>query len=234
MKYILILTFILSFSFAVRAQTEILTNGEIILMTKAGLSKDLIVRKIGDSNGDYETTAQALIELKKAGVADEVIALMLEKKSANRKENSSQENKQYPDGADARTAITPTLNQTAAPDDHSKSHVVLDAKEALRSAKTIAIEKSSLNPSRQALEKELLKRKDWQAMNLNIVRYKTDADLYVEIGFVPLSIVTHRYVFRIYDRKSGTIIAAGETTSWGSLAENLARHISQKLSAIAI
>lgn len=234
MKYILILTFILSFSFAVRAQTETLTNSEIILMTKAGLSKDLIVRKIVETNGNYETTAQALIELKKAGVADDVLALMLEKKSANRKENSTPENRLYSDSANANAAIAPTLNQTVSPENNPKTHIVLDSKEALRSAKTIAIEKSSLNPSRQALEKELLKRKDWQRLNLNIVRYKTDADLYVEIGFVPLSIVTHRYVFRIYDRRSGTIIAAGETTSWGSLAENLARHISKKLSAAAI
>jgi hypothetical protein len=234
MKQILSLIFICCcFVCASFAQTETLTNSEIILMTKAGLSKDLIVRKIGDSNGNYETTAQALIELKKAGVVDEVIALMMEKKPASRKETSSKENKQYSDSADAQTGITLTLNQTASPDGNSKSHIVLDSKEALRSAKTIAIEKSSLNPSRQALEKELLKRKDWERLNLNIVRYKTDADLYVEIGFVPLSIVTHRYVFRIYDRKSGTVIAAGETTSWGNLAENLARHISKKLSAAA-
>ena len=233
MKQILSPLFILiCFVCAAFAQTESLTNKEIILMSKAGLSKDLIVRKIADSIGDYETTAQALIELKKAGVADEVIALMLEKKDANQKENLSKGNNQYSDSADAAQAITLSLNQAASPDDNSKSHIVLNSKEAFRAAKTIAIEKSSINPSRQALEKELLKRKDWQQLNLNIVRYKTGADLYIEIGFVPLSIITHRYVFRVYDRKSGTIIAAGETTSWGSLAENLARHISKELQKV--
>jgi len=74
-----------------------------------------------------------------------------------------------------------------------------------------------------------LKRKDWQKLNLNIVRFKEAADLRIEIGRVPLSLVTHRYVFRIYDNRSGTLIVAGETTSWGSLAKNLARHISIKL-----
>lgn len=232
MKRIFSILFIFCCSvYAATAQTETLTNNEIILMTKAGLSKDLIIRKIADSDGNYETTAQSLIELKKSGVADDVIASMFEKKSVNKKENSSAENKQNSDNADAQTAITLTLNQPATFGDNSKSHIVLDSKEALRAAKTIALEKSSVNPSRQALEKELLKREDWQKLNLNIVRYKTDADLYVEIGFVPLSVITHRYVFRIYDRKSGTIVAAGETTSWGSLAANLARHISQKLSA---
>jgi len=47
-----------------------------------------------------------------------------------------------------------------------------------------------------------------------------------------MSLVTHRYVFRIYDRRTGAVIAAGETTSWGSLAENLARHIAKSLTAI--
>lgn len=200
--------------FAVFGQSEILTNNEVILMTKSGLSKDLIVRKINDSKGSYDTSAQALIDLKKSGVADEVIELMLEHK------NSVNE------AAEGKNNSTSALNSNNS---NANTHIVLDSKEALRAAKTIAIEKSSINPSRQALEKELLKRKDWQQLNLNIVRYKESADLYVEIGFVPLSIITHRYVFRIFDRQSGTVIAAGETTSWGSLAENLARHISKEL-----
>lgn len=204
-------------TFAVFGQDEILTNNEVILMTKSGLSKDLIVRKISGSKGNYETSAQSLIELKKSGVADEVIELMLERQNAV-VESAAAENKT-------------SSKSSSLSADNSNAHIVLESKEALRAAKTIAIEKSSLNPSRQALEKELLKRKDWQQLNLNIVRYKESADLYVEIGFVPLSILTHRYVFRIYDRKSGTIVAAGETTSWGSLAENLARQISKKLTA---
>ena len=195
-------------------------------MTKAGLSRELIVRKITDSNGRYDTTAQALIELKKSGVADDVIALMLENKGENNGKNSSDANRSA-----SENTTQYSESQPGSMPGNSNAHIVLDSKEALRSAKTIAIEKSSLNPSRQALEKELLKRKDWQKLNLNIVRYKEGTDLYVEIGFVPLSVITHRYVFRVYDRKSGTVIAAGETTSWGSLAENLARQISKKLSA---
>jgi hypothetical protein len=92
--------------------------------------------------------------------------------------------------------------------------------------------KSSLNPSRQALEKALLKRADWRKYDLTIVRYKDQADIYIEIGRIPLSWLTHRYVFRVFDRRSGAIITAGETTSWGSLAENLAREITQKLASV--
>ena len=82
------------------------------------------------------------------------------------------------------------------------------------------------------MEKELLKRQDFRETKLTITRYKDDADLYVEIGYVSLSWVTHRYVYRIYDRRTGTVLAAGETTSWGSLAGNLARHIGKSLKSL--
>lgn len=217
MNHILTLIFIFGFSFAVFAQAETLTNSEIILMTKSGLSNELIIRKIKDSNGKYETTTNALIELKKAGVSDEVIALMLDTKGANQ---------------------PPVVESSAGYSDSIAAkpitHIVLEPKEALLSAKTIAIEKSTLNPSRQALEKELLKNQDWQKLNLNIVRYKEGADLFIEIGFVPLSLITHRYVYRIYDNQSGTVIAAGETTSWGNLAKNLAKSISKNLTSVLI
>jgi hypothetical protein len=75
----------------------------------------------------------------------------------------------------------------------------------------------------------LLKLKEWQALNLNLVNYKQSSDLIIDIGFVPFSLITHRYVWRVYDNKSGTVIAAGETTSWGNLAKNLARQISKQL-----
>lgn len=194
-------------------------------MSRAGLSNDLITRKIKDSNGKFETTAEALIELKKAGVSDDVIELMMtsnDKKFADKNYSDSDD---YKFDKNTSILITPVFNGSA--DDSSR--IVIDPKEALMNARTIAIKKSSLYPSRQALEKELLKRKDWQNLNLNLVRYKEDADLLIEIGHVPLSLITRRYVYRIYDNKSGTVIAAGETTSWGDLAGNLAQGITKKL-----
>lgn len=108
----------------------------------------------------------------------------------------------------------------------------MSKREMLRTAKTMAITKTSLQPSAQALEKELIKRKEFTDSGLTLTRFRDTADLYVEIGFVPLSLLTHRYAYRLYDRRSGTILAAGETTSWGSLAENIARKIARDLSAI--
>ena len=197
------------FVISVVAQGEVLTNKDIVQMTQTGLSSDLIILKVKQTKGKYDTTAEDLITLKKAGVTDEVIKVMLEKPP----EQTVDE-------------IKPTF---VNPGDVQKTHVVLEPKEALNEARTVAIKKDSLNPSPQALEKELMKRKDWQSLNLNIVRYKEDADLLIEISFVHFSLITHRYTFRVYDNKSGTVIAAGETTSWGSLAENLAREISEKM-----
>lgn len=214
-------------TFLVFAQTEILTNKEIILMTQAGLSKDLIVRKIKETKGKYDTTAEALIELKKVGVADEIIKLMFDSKS----EIDVEVDEDYSDSDDSTENKKDVIKvapfyKTQADD---TARIVLEPKEALQNAKTIAIKKSSLQPSRQALEKELLKRKDWNDLGLIIVRYKEDADLLIEIGYVSMSWITHRYVYRVYDNKSGTVIVAGETTSWGSLSENLARGISKRL-----
>lgn len=216
---ILIFTFCLTSPIA--AQSENLTNAMVVEMSKVGLDKQIILKKISDTDGIYEVTAAALIELKKAGVADEVIALMIEKAGANK------------DKTEPKTE-TPTGFSENVPGAEAQQFTpaVVTPKEALARARTVAIEKSSLNPSRQGLEKALMKRKDWQKYNLTLVRYKQDADIYIEIGRVPLSWITHRYVFRIYDRRSGTIITAGETTSWGSLSENMAREITQKLKAV--
>lgn len=219
----LLLTIFLVLSVTSYTQTETLTNNEIVLMTRAGLSKDLIVRKIKDSIGKFDVTAQGLIDLKKAGVSDDVIVLMFEKLKTV-------------DGTDVTNESDPEIkiefSSSTSPTRSLTSRINLEPSEALRTAKTVAIEKSSVHPSRQALEKELLKRKEWKDLNLNVVRYKDSSDLHIEIGRVPFSWITHRYVWRVYDTKSGTVIAAGETTSWGSLAKNMAREISKKLESL--
>jgi len=213
-----ILLFLFCLSGSIDAQKEVLTNSLVIEMSKAGLSKEIILQKVKSSNADYDLSATSLIEMKKAGVDDEIITAILEK------------------------AEKPSAHSTAIAQDYSENQpanevqtfvkAITNPKESLLSAKTVAIEKSSLNPSRQALEKALFKRKEWSKYNLTLVRYKDAADVYIEIGRIPLTWLTHRYVFRIYDRRTGTIITAGETTSWGSLAENLAREITQKLEAV--
>lgn len=211
----LILTSICLLS-TVFAQSESLTNQQIVEMSQVGLNREIILNKIRQSISAFDVSTKALIELKKADIDDEIIALMLEKA----KENAS-----------SKTAQEFSENQPSEAKQSEPTN--LSPIKSLLSAKTIAIEKSSLHPSRQALEKSLFKRKEWKEYNLTIIRYKDQADLYIEIGRIPLTWITHRYVFRIYDRRNGVIITAGETTSWGSLAENMAREITQKLKTVS-
>jgi hypothetical protein len=219
MKKILLPILFLFLTCAAFAQGEVLTNATVIEMSKVGLEKEIILRKINDSKNTFDVSAAALIELKKANVADEVIALILEKSAPN---------------TEKPTAPIPDFSETLPTIEARQfTPAVVSAKDALLNARTVAIEKSSLNPSRQALEKALLKRKEWRKYNLTLIRYKQEADIYIEIGRIPFSWITHRYVFRVFDRRSGTIITAGETTSWGSLAENMAREITQKLNSVS-
>lgn len=193
------------------AQTEVLTNADIIEMAQANLGKELIIKKINNTGNNFDTSAKALVELKKAAVDDEIIALILEKAKV-----------QPP-----KSAIN--SNSGNSPNTEKKS---LTPAEILRAARTITLLKDSLHPSRQALEKELLQRSEWKKINLVITQDTNNSDLSVRIGFVHGSILTHRYVFRVYDTRSGIVIAAGETTSWGSLAENLARNIARELKKV--
>lgn len=60
---------------------ETLNNASVVKLIKAGLSDDLIVATINASPGKYDTSAIALIDLKKAGATDKVVAAMILKAS---------------------------------------------------------------------------------------------------------------------------------------------------------
>jgi hypothetical protein len=59
-------------------EQEVLTNSSIIAMTKAGLGSSVIMQKINSSRCNFKTAANDLIALKKAGISDQVIRLMIE------------------------------------------------------------------------------------------------------------------------------------------------------------
>ena len=56
-----------------------LTNADIVQMQKAGLSEDIILSKIGTSTTNFNTGTQDLIQLKEAGVNDNIINFMVQK-----------------------------------------------------------------------------------------------------------------------------------------------------------
>src|SRR4030095_2298845 len=160
------LTLILFSSPLLFAQTDTIDNRAVIEMSRSGLSVEIILKKIGlTRTAKFDVSAASLIELKSAGVDDAVIAAMMDRSEASLP----------PEPGKPWVGATFSESGPAPP---------LTRQDAIASAKTIAFGKSSLQPSRQALEKELLKRKDFQQLNLTILRYKEIAHLFVDIGFV--------------------------------------------------
>ena len=64
---------------ATPVQPKSLNNASIIRMVGAGLSDDLILQAIAAQPGQYSTDADALVDLKDAGVSEHVIAAMINK-----------------------------------------------------------------------------------------------------------------------------------------------------------
>lgn len=64
------------------AGDEVLRNEDVAAMTKAGLSAPVIVAKIRSSRTDFDVTSDALIALKQDGVAEDVIAVMIDSANA--------------------------------------------------------------------------------------------------------------------------------------------------------
>ena len=66
---------------AVTAQEEVMSNDEVISLTKAGLAGSVIIGKIRTSKSNFDMSTDALIKLKQSGVGDDVVGAMLEAKS---------------------------------------------------------------------------------------------------------------------------------------------------------
>lgn len=64
---------------SVPAHPKTLTNESITRMVSAGLSDDLILQAIAAQPGQYTTDADALVDLKDAGVSERVITAMINK-----------------------------------------------------------------------------------------------------------------------------------------------------------
>ena len=65
----------------VAAQDEVMTNDEVISLTKAGLSPAIIIGKIRSGKSNFDLSTDSLIKLKQSGVSDEIVSAMLEAKS---------------------------------------------------------------------------------------------------------------------------------------------------------
>lgn len=67
---------------AAKAQTPALTNKDVLDMMKAGLAADVVVAKIKSSETNFDTSPNALAELKAANVPDSVMLAMVKGPSA--------------------------------------------------------------------------------------------------------------------------------------------------------
>lgn len=61
---------------------QVMNNGSVIKLVKAGLSEDLIITTINGAAGNYDISADGIIALKSAGASDKVIAAMVAKVTA--------------------------------------------------------------------------------------------------------------------------------------------------------
>lgn len=79
----LTLLFILLFSFSAFGQNNpVLTNESVIDLVNAGVSDVVVIAKIKSSNANFDTSTDALINLKKNNVSDNVQAAMFERAAA--------------------------------------------------------------------------------------------------------------------------------------------------------
>ena len=57
---------------------EVLTNDGVVAMVKAGLGDEVVISKIKTSQGQFDLSAQGLVQLKESGASDAVIKSMIE------------------------------------------------------------------------------------------------------------------------------------------------------------
>jgi hypothetical protein len=74
---------------SIYAQDEVMTNDEVISLSKAGLNPSIIINKIRTSKTNFDLSTDALIKLKQAGISDEIVTTMLEAKSGKSLSNNT-------------------------------------------------------------------------------------------------------------------------------------------------
>ena len=80
-RFLVLAAAIFAFSAMPAAAQEVMNNDEVISLSKAGLNASIIIGKIRSSKTNFDTSTDALIALKKAGVSDDVVTAMFEAKS---------------------------------------------------------------------------------------------------------------------------------------------------------
>ncbi|MCW5900017.1 MAG: hypothetical protein KIT10_12180 [Flavobacteriales bacterium] len=70
---LLVILFMLPFGWEASAQ-QVLTNKDLVQLVELGMGEEVILSKIATSLNDFDTSTEALVILKKAGLSSAVIA----------------------------------------------------------------------------------------------------------------------------------------------------------------
>ena len=69
---------------SVARSQDLMTNDDVIALSKSGLGRDVVIAKIKASTVKFDTSTAALLKLKEANVDDKIIAAMVEKETADK------------------------------------------------------------------------------------------------------------------------------------------------------
>src|SRR5689334_12776645 len=123
-NYIVILLTCVSAVAGMAQTNEVLNNKSIVELTKAGVSKKIILSKIETSACKFTTDTKSLISLKKDGVDEDVVNAMVSKSSGGTTATAASSS------STSTTAGKETTTPATAKDDHVS---------ALPAAKAIAL-----------------------------------------------------------------------------------------------
>ena len=102
----------------ISAQTqETLTNEKVVEMVKTGFSEQIVVAKIKSSKNSFDTSTEAIKQLKNSGVSDSVILAMVQKSGGeetigtkNDISSNDSTNVTIPDGTELKIATTEDIS----------------------------------------------------------------------------------------------------------------------------
>jgi hypothetical protein len=124
MKHFITSLFLLVIVVCATAQkNEVLNNKSIIELSKAGMSKKIILSKIDNSTCKFTTDTQALISLKKSGVEEDIIDAMVNKMSASSSSPATTPSPGSVTASSKEKGGSNAVTETPAADDKSSSHI---------------------------------------------------------------------------------------------------------------
>lgn len=113
--------------------------------------------------------------------------------------------------------------------DAPKSSAAAERVQALKSARTLHICSETMFLTTGALDRALMKEKNWDKLGLNIVSNPGRADLELQVNRV---IFTHVHTYILTEKSTGIVLASGKVTAFdgviasGPMAEQIVKILS--------